>query len=241
MNTVKHCLIRSLFFLIAFSGYTQSIIEDFYSGNDVKIDEAIEMYEKVRNSINFEALTEFEFTEYLHAATIVSTLYASGLMPKYEDLLKSLDSEINKLIKRFPNLLSSYEVCMEYADFLYSQFSWKENRSSMVMKLPILYRKAASLNKDNSVPLSKLAIWYISASNYTTSNWNAFIKEQENNISKLNNVDKFIGYLWYSIFYAKTYNFKKALVFLNNAKEIYPNSVLPIIIEENYKKGIIGW
>ncbi|AEE17416.1 hypothetical protein [Treponema brennaborense] len=241
MNKVKRCLISSLFILISFAGHTQSIIEDFYSGNDIKINEAIAIYEKAKNAINFEDLTEDSILEYLYASTILSTLYSSGLMPKYEELVNSLDDEIKKLINHFPQSLSSYDICMEYANFLYSQFSWKTNTGDIIMKLPILYRKASSLNKNNTDPLAKLSIWYISASNYTTSNWNGFIKLQEANISKLNDVDKFNGYLWYSIFYAKNYNSEKSIFYLDQAKSIFPNSILTMIIEENYKKGIMGW
>lgn len=240
MKKAQFFLINIVFCLFpVFSNEINNIqlLEQYYKAEEIPRDEMIKRYLESKDNYLIN-LSENSLIEYIEACTLLSNLYSSGLIPEYQNTVEALFYEINSEVKNYYN---SVNVLMAYADYLYSEFSWKKNVSDNIFVLPNLYRRIIFLNKNNEQALVKLAMWYISASNYSTSNWNSFITSQENKLESLTDTDKFNGYLLYSMFYMKKYNLKKAKLYLDKAKELYPNNPMLIVIEENYKKGKAGW
>lgn len=233
-------LISCLFFhsvIFANVNLLNDYLELYYSGEDVDIEEVKGLYEEAM--VNLEANpTETSIVYYLKSSMLLSTLYSSGKFPEYHLLVESLKETINQKIQ-IEKLTEN--GLLAYADYLYSEFSWNNNNSEIIIILPNIYRKILTLNKNNKEALLKLALWYISASSYYTSNWNAFILGQEKNIESLFITDKFNAYILYSMFYMKNYDVDKGLENLIKAKGIFPNNPMIFVVESNYNSGKIGW
>ena len=86
----------------------------------------------------------------------------------------------------------------------------------------------------------KFALWTIFPCNSKTNNWNTFIKKCEKDIENLNDYDKFNAYIQYSAFYMKNNDTAKGFMYLDKARELYPNNVLCSVLEKNYKDGKLG-
>lgn len=223
--------------LFSDENYYLKVLEKYYSAENTPKTEILDFYIECSNKY-MQNNSKKNLIDYINACTLLSTLYSSGEIPEYKTEVESLSKKIEKELKKYP---FTSEELMSYADYIYSEFSWKKDTTYNVLVLPNIYRKIINLNKSNEEALVKLALWYITASKYSTSNWNSFILKQEAKIKNLSNPDKFNGYLLYSMFYMKKYDIKTGIMYLNKAKELYPENPLTFIIEENYKKGKIGW
>ena len=213
------------------------LLEKYYTAENIPETEILDFYSKCKN-IYTNNNSQENLIEYIKACTLLSTLYSSGEIPEWQSEIESVNQNLQNEIKKYP--FSSIEL-MAYADYVYSEFSWKKDTTYNIFVLPNIYRRIINLDKSNDEALVKLALWYITASNYFTSNWNSFIAKQERKIEILSNPDKFNGYLLYSMFYMKKYDVKKGMMYLNKARELYPENPLTFIIEQNYKNGKIGW
>lgn len=213
------------------------LLEKYYTAENIPKTEILDFYSKYKN-IYMNNNSQENLIEYIKACTLLSTLYSSGEIPEYQTEIESVDLNLQNEIKKYP--FSSIEL-MAYADYVYSEFSWKKDTTYNIFVLPNIYRRIINLDKSNDEALVKLALWYITASYYFTSNWNSFIAKQEAKIENLSNPDKFNGFLLYSMFYMKKYDVKKGMMYLNKARELYPENPLTFIIEQNYKNGKIGW
>lgn len=231
----------SIFFIFHSFIFSRNILDDYFS-NNIEIADAIELFQNAENSLekidSYDNLYETYLCNYIEASTIISTLYSSGKMNEYQDLVENLENDIEQKVN---TIKKTSGLCIKYANFLYSEFFWKKNNSSIIKKLPVLYRQAIFLDKENNEALIKLALWYISASSYNTENWNVFIKSQESKLGSLQKNDLFFAYILYSMFYIKNYNTNKGLDYLAKAEKIYPSNILLSVIKENYSNGKIGW
>lgn len=240
MKKVLFFLINIYFFatsLVSEENFNLKLLDKYYSAENISKTEILGYYSEYKEKY-FQNKNIENLTNYIEACTLYSILYSSGQIPDLKTEIESLNEKLQNELNNYP---FSSEVLMAYADYVYSEFSWKKDTTYNIFVLPNIYRKIINLDKSNEAALVKLALWYISASKYSTSNWNSFISKQESKIEKLSNPDKFNGYLLYSMFYMKKYNIEMGMKYLNKARELYPKNPLTFFIEQNYKNGKIGW
>lgn len=244
MKKVKYFLISFLFFQLSlcakennFEKSYQNYLEQFYIAQETPKNEAIELYTKCKDLYEKEK-SEKNLINYINSCTLLSKIYSSGQMGEYKEIVEGFYDEIVTYlnIKKISN-----KLLFTISDYIYSEFAWKKDTSKNVSVLHNIYRKILSKEKNNEKALLKLSLWYIYASNYNTSNWNAFIIQQEEKIETLNKTDKFDAYLLYSIFYLRNYNTQKSKLYLEKAKQLYIDNPNSYILEHNFSKGIKGW
>lgn len=237
MKKVKIYINSLLLICFLFCSFTleTELLENFYSS--YKVDENIEnIITHYKNELKKEA-SKTNIIKFMKYSIILSN-YAL-INEDYKQVLIDNDKLLNKFIKFFNN---DAEVLNIYLDYLWSFLSWnKENSFEVLNKIPYTSRRICEIDKNNIEAKLKLAMWYCSATSYNTSLWNAFILEQEDNIKKMNKTLQFNAYIQYSIFYMKKNNVKKAFNYLYKAEEIYPESITPILIKENFNNGKYGW
>lgn len=184
---------------------------------------------------NFEKENEL-LVLYLEYAKVLSTAYIFGGLNKYGRRIHKIDTEINSLLQKAkPNA----EVYLKFADYLYTKISLPKN-FNIISALPILYRKALLKAHDKNEAVVKSAWWHISAADETTANFCGFIETAEEYIEELYEADKFMSYIWYSIYYMKKYDTQKGWDYFNKAKELFPQHVLLTRLYTNYQSGILG-
>jgi hypothetical protein len=203
---------------------------DFYAGNIENLQDAA--------AAVLAGAGEDNLLHYINSWKVLSALYSTGYLPEYENEIAAFDASIVEKLKK-AKLTSA--VCLAYADYLYSKLSWEIKNTKTVMALPVWYRRALLLEPNNTEANVKLALWYISAADENSRLWNAFIQRQEQNIELLGEADRFNAYLLYSMFYMKTYNVNKGFLYLNRAKELFPDNPLPALIAYNYEEGKLSW
>ncbi len=206
-----------------------NILEDFYSGKDVVLDDALSICQK--------ASTE-NVENYILSYTALSTLMSTANNDEYKKMFDDFEKSILSIIIKNKN----YQYLHLVTNYLYSKFSWQKDTFDLVSDLPSLYQLNYLENKDES-SLLDMAIWYTSVANTKTIIWNSYIKENEKLIDSLNltKIEKFNALLSYSIFYFKNLETDKGFEFLERAKEIYPESIHVAIIEINLMNGKGGW
>ena len=190
------------------------------------------MNEKERNSENENELLIL----YLEYAKIVSTVYYPGSINHRFMQIQHIEKQITSFVKRRA-LSSAFYV--KFADYLYPKLMLP-NSGSVILTLPIVYRKALLKDLENNAAKIKLACWYVFAANTTTSNFNSFIEENESLIDELNTVDKFNAYITYSLYYMKVYNTDKGWMYLHKADALFPSHILVERLRNNYKKGMLS-
>lgn len=240
MKKVLFFLINIFFIvipLVSEENLNFKLLEKYYSAENIPRNKILDFYLEYKNKY-MENNSHQNLIDYINACTLLSTLYSSGEIPEYQLEIESLSKRLEIELKKYP---FSSEELMSYANYIYSEFSWKKDTTYNIFVLPNIYRKIISLDRSSEEALVKLALWYITASKYSTSNWNSFILIQKAKIENLSNPDKFNGYLLYSMFYMKKYDVKTGMMYLNKARELYPENPLTLIIEQNYKNGKIGW
>lgn len=173
---------------------------------------------------------------YLEYAKIISTAYIFGSINKYARRVNKIENEIYSFIEKAK---LTPDVYLKFADYLYTKISLPKN-FNIISSLPILYRKTLLKAHDNNEALVKLACWHIAAADETTSNFCGFIETAEDYIEELNEVDQFMSFIWYSIYYMKKYEVKKGWGYFQKAKEIFPNHVWLLHLYNNYQNGILG-
>lgn len=178
------------------------------------------------------------FLLYLEYAEVFSTIYNYGGINHQGKLVKKIDKDIKRFLK-FSDLIG--EVYIKYADYIYTKLPLPETkRFNTILTLPVLYRMALLKDKGNKTAFVKLSCWHISAADETTSNFNSQIRETEEFIEDLENIDRFNAYIWYSIFYMKIYNTKKGWEYFYKAKSMFPDHGIVSTLYENYQKGNLG-
>lgn len=167
---------------------------------------------------------------------VVYTAYLYGILDfESASRMKKAEKSICKLLKR---ATPSSEVYLKYADYLYAKIAVSP---SVILKLPVLYRKALIKDPNNDEARVKLACFYCFAANEKTGNFNSFIERNEKNLELLDSlVDKLNAYVAYSIYYMKKYNSEKGGAYLEKAKEVLPGNILAELLEANYQKGILS-
>lgn len=229
------------------AGEAKSIFENYYKSGIIEIEplfkSAFEVEKKLktiflqnRKDRNISLQKEL-LTLYMDYAEIICTAYNFGAINKHWKNVKKIEKNIEDFLKA---ALPDSDFFISYSRYLYAKLPVHGNKLNIILSLPVLYRKAALSDKTNTAALVKLACWYIAAANENTSNFNAFIKENEEYIDYLETCDKFNAYIWYSVFYMKTYSTKKSFDYLKKANEVFPNHVLVRRLYGNYKKGIIS-
>lgn len=173
---------------------------------------------------------------YLEYAKIVSTVYYLGSINHRFMQIQDIEKQITSFVKQRA-LSSAFYV--KFADYLYQKLMLP-NSGSIILTLPIVYRKALLKDLENNAAKIKLASWYVFAANATTSNFNSFIEENESLIDELNTVDKFNAYITYSLYYMKVYNTDKGWMYLYKADALFPSHILVERLRNNYKKGILS-
>lgn len=190
------------------------------------------MNEKERNSEKENELLIL----YLEYAKIVSTVYYLGSINHRFMQIQDIEKQITSFVKQ-QRLSSAFYV--KFADYLYPKLMLP-NSGSVILTLPIVYRKALLKDLENNAAKIKLACWYVFAANATTSNFNSFIEENEPLIDELNTVDKFNAYITYSLYYMKVYNTDKGWMYLHKADALFPSHILVERLRNNYKKGMLS-
>ena len=190
------------------------------------------MNEKERNSEKENELLIL----YLEYAKIVSTVYYLGSINHRFMQIQDIEKQITSFVKQ-QRLPSAFYV--KFADYLYPKLMLP-NSGSVILTLPIVYRKALLKDLENNAAKIKLACWYVFAANATTSNFNSFIEENEPLIDELNTVDKFNAYITYSLYYMKVYNTDKGWMYLHKADALFPSHILVERLRNNYKKGMLS-
>ncbi|MGP1438483.1 MAG: hypothetical protein ACTTKH_05365 [Treponema sp.] len=176
---------------------------------------------------------EEAFLLYLEHTYVISSIYDIGGMNEYFELIKKLKHNAELFMNAIkPNA----KIYLKYADLLY--LSLAQGNTKAIHALPIIYRKVLLLDKENTEALVKLSLWYISPANENTSNFNGLIEYAENFIEELEPIDLFNACLWYSIYYMKNYNEKKAFAYLQRANKIFPHHIYIAHLWNNYKNGI---
>ena len=173
---------------------------------------------------------------YLEYAKIVSTVYYLGSINHRFMQIQDIEKQITSFVKQ-QRLPSAFYV--KFADYLYPKLMLP-NSGSIILTLPIVYRKALLKDLENNAAKIKLACWYVFAANATTSNFNSFIEENEPLIDELNTVDKFNAYITYSLYYMKVYNTDKGWMYLHKADALFPSHILVERLRNNYKNGILS-
>lgn len=205
------------------------LIEDCYSGSKINIEEILEL----QNTISKE-----DINEYILVHTVLSSVMPFLGNTDYKEKLETFEVSMKETIA-----VTKDEVILNlYANYIYSKFLWSKNTTSIIEELQSIYVRNALYNK-NKKALLDMAVWYISAANSDTGVWTSFILEQEHLIEvlELTNVELYLAFISYSMFYMKTYNTGRAFEYLEKAKSIFANGILTAIIEENYKNGKIGY
>lgn len=225
----------------------EEILSNYYRTNTIEIDRLFENLtvagNKLSSLLNTESKVNRNIEEenkllvhYLEYAKVISTAYVFGSAQKYSRRVNKIDAEINSFIKKAkPNA----DVYLKLADYMYTKISLPHN-FNIISTLPVLYRKTLLKAHDKNEAMAKLAWWCVSAANETTSNFAGFIERAETHIEELNVSDRFMSYIWYSIYYMKTYNVEKGLEYFNKAKAIFPNHLWLIALYDNYQKGKLG-
>jgi hypothetical protein len=206
------------------------IYYDFYAGSTEDIHAAAASV--------LAGMREDDLPGYINSLKVLSALYSTGYLPEYENEINIIDASVAKRLKR-TRLTSA--LCLAYADYLYSRLSWESNNTKTIMALPVWYRRALLLDPNNREANIKLALWYISAADENSGLWNAFIKQQEQNLDILGEADRFNACLLYSMFYMKIYNVNKGFMYLDQAKNLFPNNPIPALIAYNYESGKLSW
>lgn len=222
----------------------EDIFETFYKTSNIDAQSVIKSLKKIESflsySINLEKTKREVTTEshylhlYLFHANILAFAYQLGALNDYPKLIKEMDERVSFFMKAIKQTANTY---LKYADYIFLKLA--NGYSFPIQALPIIYRKVLLLDKENKEALVKLAIWYISPANEATSNFNGFIEKQEKYIEDLKDTDRFNACLWYSIYYMKCYNEKKAFQYLNEANKIFPNHFYTAYLFNNFKNGIL--
>lgn len=173
---------------------------------------------------------------YLEYAKIVSTVYYLGSINHRFLQIQHMEKQITLFVKQCSLSSAFYE---KLADYLYQKLMLPGN-TSVVLTLPIAYRKALFKDSKNNAAKIKLACWYAFAANATTSNFNSFIEKSESLIDELNTIDKFNAYIAYSLYYMKVYNTYKGWMYLRKAAALFPSNMLVERLRANYKQGILS-
>lgn len=206
------------------------IIEDYYRGDPVDCGEIMNLQ---------VAITSSEIEDYILIHTALSLVMTSVTEnSRIKLMLDNFEKEMQKTMASSKD----EEIVHLYSDYLYTKFYWSKSNSQIIESLQRLYVKNAFFNHSKKALLD-MAVWYINAADSTTTNWNYFVLQQEPFIDKagLTDVELFNICISYCIFYLKVYDTKKAEFYLNRAKEIFPNSVMTAIVEDNWGKGKIGY
>lgn len=205
------------------------LIEDCYSGSEINIEEILELQ---------NAITKEDINEYILIHTVLSIAMPVLGNVKYKETLDAFETSIRGTIAKTKDSV----ILNLYANYLYSKFFWLKNSTLIIEELQSIYVRNIFFNKSKKALLD-MAVWYISAANSDTEIWNSFILEQEHLIEELEltKVELYLACISYSMFYMKTYNTLQAFSYLEKAKSIFTNGILTAIIEDNYKKGKIGY
>ena len=190
------------------------------------------MNEKERNSEKENELLIL----YLEYAKIVSTVYYLGSINHRFLQIQHIEKQITSFVKRRA-LSSAFYV--KLTDYLYPKLMLP-NSGSVILTLPIVYRKALLKDLENNAAKIKLACWYVFAATEATSNFNSFIEQSESLIDELNTVDKFNAYITYSLYYMKVYNTEKGWMYLYKADALFPSHILVERLRNNYKNGMLS-
>jgi len=173
---------------------------------------------------------------YLEYAKIVSTVYYLGSINHRFMQIQDIEKQITSFVKQ-QRLSSDFYV--KLADYLYQKLMLP-NSGSVILTLPIVYRKALLKDLENNAAKIKLACWYVFAATEATSNFNSFIEQSESLIDELNTVDKFNAYITYSLYYMKVYNTEKGWMYLYKADALFPSHILVERLRNNYKNGMLS-
>ncbi len=222
------------------AGQAAELLERYYSGQDIPVKEALELYNKTKQDYETSKIVEKEEAAlcYIASCTVLSSLYSSGTLQQHEALVTGLQAELEQNIRLNT---ASASVLLGFADFLYSQFAWKKDNFSVIAALPLLYRKILLKDPQNKEAQVKLAVWYTNAGNYYSRSMNGFVISQEPYLDLLQKHDRFNAYISYSSFYLKIYDTQKAYDYLAMAKDLYPDNIICAIIEANYANGKTGF
>lgn len=214
---------------------SELLFEEFYRTGILDTDPFFIGLEKLEKEWNSEKENELLIL-YLEYAKIVSTVYYLGSINHRFLQIQHIEKQITSFVKRRA-LSSAFYV--KLTDYLYPKLMLP-NSGSVILTLPIVYRKALLKDLENNAAKIKLACWYVFAANATTSNFNSFIEENEPLIDELNTVDKFNAYITYSLYYMKVYNTDKGWMYLHKADALFPSHILVERLRNNYKKGMLS-
>lgn len=225
---------------------SELFFEEFYRTGSIDTDPFFIGLEKIEKElIKLQSINEKERDSekenellilYLEYAKIVSTVYYIGSINHRFRQIQHIEKQITLFAKQ-RSLSSDFYV--KLADYLYQKLMLP-NSGSVILTLPIVYRKALLKDLENNAAKIKLACWYVFAANATTSNFNSFIEENEPLIDELNTVDKFNAYITYSLYYMKVYNTDKGWMYLYKADALFPSHILVERLRNNYKNGMLS-
>ena len=212
------------------------IIERFYHGETVTIQEAEALVREAAQTT--DSITQATLNRYIQCCTALSTVMAGAPQQTAQSLLKDFEQTVKPLIRTSKDS----ETLRLYAEYLYSKLLWGKSHFSIINQLPFWYTRNKFYTKDERASLD-MARWYTAAANGSTATWNAFIRSQEPLIETaiLSDSERFNLYVAYSLFYMKTLNTEKGLIYLEKARMLFPNSVHVALLERNYRRGVFHW
>ena len=225
---------------------SELFFEEFYRTGSIDTDPFFIGLEKIEKElIKLQSINEKERDSekenellilYLEYAKIVSTVYYIGSINHRFRQIQHIEKQITLFAKQ-RSLSSDFYV--KLADYLYQKLMLP-NSGSVILTLPIVYRKALLKDLENNAAKIKLACWYVFAATEATSNFNSFIEQSESLIDELNTVDKFNAYITYSLYYMKVYNTEKGWMYLYKADALFPSHILVERLRNNYKNGMLS-
>jgi hypothetical protein len=213
----------------------------YYSGNAVDVADILEKTERLEGLPEHYVGTPYEkqaLLTYIYSGEVVSSLYAA---PENRQLKDRLDAFDHAMRGRMKTIIRDADLCLAYADYLYSRLSWQTDSAGIVNDLPVLYRRVLLLDTNNDAAKIKLALWHIYPASGNTANWNSFIRGHEPLLEKLSHIERFNGYILYSMFYMKTYDVQKGWDYLSRAETLFPQNPATAYVRYNYGRGKFSW
>jgi hypothetical protein len=217
------------------------IYTSYYEGKDIPFDDIQAGLKKADLLLHEYGGTQYKkriWLLYLYSGEIRSSLYSSVESRIFRQEIEIFDKKITSNIK---TITKDPDLCLAYANYLYSKLSRETDNFGIVNDLPVLYRRILLADPDNYRAGIKLALWYIYASGNGTNNWNSYIRLQEPLLERLSEIERFNAYILYSMFYMKSYKTGTGWDYLDKAESLFPQNPSIDFIRYNYETGKLSW
>lgn len=244
---------------------TQEVLQKFYNGEPVHEQDVLPIFsehelllkefllESKFKKVNLKNAKFAAINNYHFLLSVIKSCEATSLLVfsrPHDYLLKTRLQNMEAFLKKYLSynkshrVLSKQERAQHYlsmASFLSSTIAWSKQPASIALSLSSWYRRALLLDPKNKEAKMKLITWYSHPANYNSSNWNYWILAHEEYLKDLASIEKANASVEYSMFFMRTLQTKKSYEYLEQAIQIQPNNFYIRLIEDNYKKGKIGF